>query len=45
MKAQKMPCAPCGGTGRTSQSDGVGGKWDERCYQCQGKGEVEVLVP
>lgn len=36
-------CAQCT-AGRVSRSDGVGGKWDELCEQCGGRGTVEVIL-
>jgi hypothetical protein len=44
MRTKKMPCGPYEGSGRSRHYDGVGGKWDETCWQCRGKGIVEVLI-
>lgn len=37
-------CGRCGGDGREGFSDGCGGKWTERCGQCSGRGNVEVVI-
>jgi hypothetical protein len=39
----KRECGYCGGRGRTSHCDCVGGKWTETCRQCHGYGKVTCL--
>lgn len=40
---REMTCGVCGGDGTTRHCDVGGGKWDESCYQCRGKGTVKVI--
>lgn len=42
MATATAKCGECVGRGRYDQADGVGGKWSEKCWQCQGKGTVTI---
>lgn len=44
METKKAKCGRCFGSGYVTQSDGVGGKWQERCLGCNAAGEVLIVV-